>query len=66
MSLVGLDPLDDIDMADCSNLEPSFYKMRLGRSDVVVPVTFADRRAEVEWSGILGQDVLDQLVEKLV
>ena len=66
VSLAGLDPLDDIDMTNRSSLEPSFYKMRLGRGDVVVPVTFIDKRAEVQWSGVLGQDVLEQLVEKHV
>jgi hypothetical protein len=64
VSLVGLDPLDDIDMNDPSSHAPSFYKMRLGKDDDDVPVTFADKRTEVHWTGIFGQAVADQLFSK--
>lgn len=64
VSLVGLDPLDDIDMSDPSSLEPSFFKIRLDMNACDVPVTFANKRARAEWTRIFGQHALEHLIEK--
>ena len=61
VSLVGLDPLSDIDMSEPQNRTPSFYKMRLGKDDADVPVTFTNKAAEACWTGIFGQAGVDQL-----
>eukprot|EP01043_Picozoa_sp_COSAG02_P056727 COSAG02_NODE_6772_length_3369_cov_3.718043_4_plen_68_part_00 len=61
---MGLDWLNDIDLTEPNNRAPSFYKMRLSKDDVDVPVTFTDKRIEACWTSIFGQTGIDQLFIK--
>ena len=64
LSLVGLDPLDGIDIDDPRSRHPLFYRVRLGQQEAEVPATFAGKRAHAVWSGVFGQRALDQLLER--
>ena len=64
VSLIGLDPLDEMDITDPNSCSPAFYSIRLGQNGDAVPVTFIDRRAETVWAGIFSAKVFDQLIIK--
>lgn len=62
VSLLGLDPLDEIDTNDPNSCSLVFYAIRLGQNGDAVPATFTDRRAEAMWAGIFGAKVFGQLI----
>ena len=64
VSLVGLDALEDMDMDIPGHSDPSHFTMQQARFDPTyapVPVTFADKKCEAEWSRIFGDAVFNEL-----
>ena len=58
------DVLEDMDMSIPGYSEPSHFTMqepRLAPNEGPVPVTFADKKCEAEWSRIFGDAMFNQL-----
>ena len=66
VSLRGLDELDDMDTSEPGFHEPQPYHLR--RADPftrrLVPVTFANKRCEAEWSRMFGEGVFEAAFAK--